>query len=67
MYSDQRQIKAIMYIKERGKITNEEYRNITGLSDEGARIDLNDLISKGFIKSMGSGRSTHYILNKLGD
>lgn len=62
-----RQIKAILYIKERGKITNEEYRNITGLSDEGARIDLTDLISKGFVKSMGGGRSTHYILNKSGD
>ncbi|MEE9151739.1 MAG: ATP-binding protein [Thermoplasmata archaeon] len=64
---NERQVKAVRYLKEKGKITNKEYRGITGLSDEGARIDLNDLVVKGILKSMGSGRGTYYVLNKLGN
>jgi len=59
---NKRQIKAVMYVKEKGKITNKEYRELTGLSDEGARIDLIDLVEKGVLQSKGSGRSAHYIL-----
>ena len=64
---NERQIKAIMYIKKKGKITNKEYRNLSGLSDEGARIDLKDLISKGFVKLIGSGRGTYYTLTNIGN
>jgi len=63
---NERQIKAVMYVKERGKITNKEYREITGLSDEGARIDVNELVKKGVLLSKGKGRNAHYVL-KLGD
>jgi len=44
---NERQIRAVRYVKERGKITNREYRKMTGLSDEGARVDLNELVGKG--------------------
>ena len=53
---------AVMYVKEKGKITNKEYREITGLSDEGARININELIEKGVLLSKGRGRSIHYVL-----
>jgi len=35
---------------------------MTGLSDEGARIDVNELIVKGVLLSKGRGRNTHYVL-----
>lgn len=59
---NERQIKAVMYIKENGKITNKDYRELTGLSDEGARIDLNILVELDIFKVMGMGRNAHYIL-----
>jgi ATP-dependent DNA helicase RecG len=64
---NERQIKAVMYVKEKGKITNKEYREMTGLSDEGARKDLNELIKKRILLSKGSGRNVHYVLKQLGD
>ncbi len=57
-----RQIKAVRYLKERGRITNKEYREMTGLSDEGARIDLNELVKKGVLLTKGRGRKAHYVL-----
>jgi ATP-dependent DNA helicase RecG len=59
---NERQIQAVMYVKEKGKITNKGYREITGLSDEGARIDLNTLVEKKILLLRGKGRSVHYIL-----
>lgn len=63
----ERQIKAVMYVKEKGKITNREYRELTGLSDEGARMDFAELVEKDVLQLKGSGRSAHYVLKQLGD
>lgn len=59
---NERQIKAVMYVKEKGKITNREYRELAELSDEGARIDLKMLVEKGVLQIMGKGRSARYVL-----
>ena len=59
---NERQIKAVMYIKENGKITNKDYRELTCLSDEGARIDLNILVELDIFKVIEMGRNAHYIL-----
>lgn len=59
---NERQVKAAMYVKEKGKITNKEYRGLTELSDEGARIDLNQLVEAGVFQVKGRGRSAHYVL-----
>lgn len=64
---NERQLKAVKYVKEKGKITNKEYREISNLSDEGARIDLNDLVEKGIFLSKGKGRNTHYVLKEPGN
>jgi len=64
---NERQIKAVLYVKERGKITNKGYRELTGISDEGARKDLNDIVLKKLFVSKGKGRATHYILRKAGN
>ena len=59
---NERQVKAVIYVKEKGKITNKEYREMTGLSDEGVRIDVNELIERGILLPKGKGRSIHYVL-----
>jgi len=56
-----------MYVKGKGKITNKEYRELTGLSDEGARLDLIELSKRNLIQPIGKGRSAHYILGTFGD
>lgn len=55
-----RQIKAVMYVKEKGKITNKEYRILNNVSDEGARLDLMDLVKRNILKMEGKGRNVHY-------
>ena len=64
---NERQIKAIVFLKEKRKISNKVYREMTGLSDEAARKDLNELIKKNILDSKGKGRSTHYMLKQFGD
>ncbi len=61
---NERQIKAVKYIREHGSITNRVYRKLVGISDEGARLDLNELVAKGIIKMVGKGRGLHYVLSK---
>ena len=63
----ERQIRAVMYVKEKGKIMNKEYRELAGLSDEGARLDLIELSKRNLIQPIGKGRSAHYILGTFGD
>ena len=64
---NERQIKAVMYLKEKGKITNKEYRQLTGLSDEGARLDLIELSKRNLIQQKDKGRNAHYVLGTFGD
>lgn len=59
---NERQIKAVLYVKEKGKITNMEYRGLFNLSDEGARLDLKSLVEKNILIIKGKGRSLYYAL-----
>ena len=61
-----RQVRAVLYAKEKGSITNREYREITGLSDEGARLDIRQMVEKGVLVPKGKGRSTCYVLRRTG-
>jgi len=58
----ERQIEAVQYVKENGRITNREYRELTSLSDESVRSDTKDLIEKDILAQRGKGRGTHYVL-----
>jgi ATP-dependent DNA helicase RecG len=60
---NERQVKAILYVKKNGKITNREYRELNSISDEGARIDLNLLVEMDILIQKGRGRSVQYILS----
>jgi len=58
---NERQIKAVLYIKERGKITNREYQEINNCSRNTASSDLRDLIRKGVLKESGKrGAGAYY-------
>jgi len=57
-----RQIQAVKYVKEKGRITNREYRRINSVSDETGRLELRELITKRVLKSKGRGRSASYII-----
>lgn len=59
---NQRQLKALDYIREKGKITNKEYVGINKISRETAKRDLFDLTEKGLLKIIGKGRSLYYVL-----
>jgi ATP-dependent DNA helicase RecG len=59
----ERQIKAVMYVKERGRITNREYQELTGVSRITATRDLSELIEKKVLKTIGTAkRNIHYVL-----
>lgn len=60
---NERQIKAVMYVKEKGKITNKEYQIVCNTSERTATRDLTDLVGQEIFKQIGStGKGTSYIL-----
>jgi len=59
-----RQIKAVMYVKEKGKITNKEYQEITKISRQMATIELTNMVDRGvFIKIGKAGKGVAYQLH----
>jgi len=64
---NERQIKAVFWVKEKRSITNRQYRDLTGLSDEGARRDLNVLVKLGILRREGKGRNVRYMQARVGD
>jgi ATP-dependent DNA helicase RecG len=62
-----RQLKAVMFVKERGKITNQDYQKLLSVSKPTATRDLEELLKKGALEKVGTtGRGTHYRLGKKG-
>ena len=60
---NERQIKAVMYVKETGQITNKEYQEICNTSKRTASRDLLDLVSSGLLDQIGTkGMGTAYVL-----
>jgi ATP-dependent DNA helicase RecG len=59
----ERQIAALIYLTERQRITNREYRDLQpDISDETVRRDLADLVERGLLIRIGDRRGTYYIL-----
>ena len=60
---NERQTKAAFYVKKRGRITNKEYQELTGVSKSTATTDLRDIVQKEIFYKLGvTGRGTEYIL-----
>jgi len=59
---NERQLKAVGYVRSSGRITNREYRKITGATERTALRDLAELLEKRVLAKRGeTGRSAHYI------
>ena len=62
---NERQIKAVIYVKEKGKITNKEYSDLAGIISRTSQRDLSDLCKKNIFEKVGiTGRSTQYVLTR---
>jgi ATP-dependent DNA helicase RecG len=60
---NERQIKAVLYLKEKGSITNREYQEINQISNRTATYDLKDLVENfSLLKMSGAGVGTFYEL-----
>ena len=60
---NERQVRALAYVRDNGSITNSEYRRLCPhVSAETLRLDLVDLVEKGLLLKIGSKRGTNYIL-----
>ena len=58
-----RQIKAVLYVKENGKITNSEHQKLFDVSRNTASNDLNNLVKRNILKSSGTrGAGAFYTL-----
>ncbi len=61
---NERQIKAVMYVKERGRITNREYQEVCRISKATATRDLSEPVNKGVFLIHSEGkRDIHYTLS----
>lgn len=60
---NERQLQAVKMVKEKGHITNKEYREMLNLPRRTAIRDLTELCEKGvFKKAQASGRNVRYVL-----
>ena len=60
---NERQIKAVIYTKEKGRITNKEYQEMYGIKKRQASEDLKDLQDKKIFERVGTtGKGTYYTL-----
>lgn len=55
-----RQVKAVSYVKEKGRITNSDYQALNEISDRTSSRDLEDLVAKGVLKRVGDKKSAYY-------
>ncbi len=60
---NERQMKAMSFIEESGRITNRDYRQLcSNVNPETIRLDLVDLVDKGLLLKIGDKKGTYYIL-----
>lgn len=60
---NERQMRAMSFIEEHGRITNRDYRQLCpNVNPETIRLDLVDLVDKGLLLKIGDKKGTYYIL-----
>jgi ATP-dependent DNA helicase RecG len=59
---NERQIRAIDVLHERGRMTNRDYQELFQVSERTALYDLSGLVEKGIALPVSSGRGRYYIL-----
>ena len=61
---NERQIKAVLYVKEKGKISNKEYQILNNVLHKTAYRDLEKLVEKTIFLKKGEKKGSYYILNR---
>lgn len=62
---NERQLQALSFIQENGRITNRAYRELCpDVSAETLRLDFVDLVERGILLKVGAKRGTYYILKE---
>jgi ATP-dependent DNA helicase RecG len=61
---DERQILAVLYVKERGSITNSTYQTLTDTPRRTTSRDLLDLVTRGLLEQVGERRGASYRLKQ---
>jgi ATP-dependent DNA helicase RecG len=61
-----RQVKSVLFVKEKGRITNSEYQSLNETSDRTALRDLEELTEKGIFMKTGEKKGTFYKLRFVG-
>ncbi len=65
---NEHQNQAVAYVKKNGRISNKEYRELTGTGDRTALRDLADLLKKKVFQKVGTtGRGTYYVIRRKAD
>ncbi|HMW11143.1 MAG TPA: hypothetical protein PKY09_11630, partial [Bacteroidia bacterium] len=60
---NERQVKALLFTKDKGKITNRQYQTLNNCSRNTASNDLSELVDKEFLKPSGQkGAGAFYTL-----
>ena len=57
---NERQIKAVEFVKENGKITNKEYQKLNDVSERTALRDFDELTNKSILNKRGEKKGTYY-------
>jgi ATP-dependent DNA helicase RecG len=60
-----RQAQAVLFVRERGSISNAEFRDLTGVSDRTALRDLDGLVEAGVFTRASGGRQARYSLRGI--
>jgi len=60
----ERQISAVLYARENGKITNADYQRIADVSGTTAQRDLRDLVAWNILEMSGRRKGAHYIVSR---
>ena len=62
---NERQIKAVMFVKKEGKITNRKYQDLFKVSKRTASDELKEIKEKKIFERIGTtGKGTYYILKE---
>ncbi|NLX99621.1 MAG: DUF4062 domain-containing protein [Rhodopirellula sp.] len=65
---NERQRLAIAHVKITGRMTSQDYRQLTGATPRTTTRDLDDLVDKGLLRKVGKvGRGTHYVIQAKPD
>ncbi len=62
---NERQLQALSFIQDRGRITNRDYRALCpDVTAETLRLDLVDMVNRGILLKIGAKKGTYYVLKK---